>query len=1151
MVFKDKQQLYGNLQKQGGSYNKMEIVEKHLGIFLLIMLLFLSGSKVIAAEITSVVVSDQSNSQQTNLPFTFGHGFKQGDVPANSSLSAKLGSGTSVPLQVDKKATYSDGSLRHAVLTAKLSRLAANADETLTLFTKANGPSTAGISFNTLKASAFDAKVDFVLSWQVPDPAVTNHDLGKTITKSAPYSISAKDVIQNTQTPRVWLSGPLVTEWIIGGPVKETSTGRPHEHLMAYFHIRAYTGANTGTIDRIRVDVVVENNWLYVPNPVNLTYTATISIPGQPMWEYIETIEKKDANGDPIKDSNGDPIIVIKKTIENYHHARWHKRFWWNKTSNVYVKQNAAYLQSTPMVPKYEALTPSEAYLDGLISSVLPGKIGNLRVNMPDTGYSPTIGPIPNWVAAYVITTDRRAYEATLANADAGGSYSAHYRDKNTGYPASIADHPKASTKGNARNIAKPVGKDRYIADTAHMPSIAYVPYLITGDYYYLEELHFWVTYALLNIPPGDANILYRGGAKGYVYSGQARAQAWSLREIARAAFITPDTHPQKQHYNNVINNNMDWYNSKYTNNPTANQLGILVNGDAYSSNYQDRSGIAPWQHDYFTWTIGHLVELGFVGAKTFFPWISKFALQRMTGEPSYCWNAALKYMLLTRNDKTSPTYASMGTVFEKNFPNLVGLTCNSQAMMDALKGTEGVATYTINSMTGRSDSVTSYYKFLQPALAMIVDFAPNKELAKLAWSRHQNNPTPPPMAKRNDTPIYAVVPRSSQVVAQPGDTDGDGLPDQWEKNYFGDLTTSDGWSDGDNDGLKDADELKYQTDPTNDDTDSDGYKDGAEVKWGADPTSGSDTKLQHQPNQPQLADGGAQIPVYGFFFEISNYTDPDSDLLLETQWQISEDDQFTNLVFNRRVKGQNASLVVPPGVLTPNKTYFVRSAYIDETTLQGAWSTPISITTQNSYPNDTDGNIVDDTFQPQFSAIDTVQNQTCTLMDAQSNSPIKLAVSNGSIVCFTSYDTSIIDANSVPYEGLPYGLISFSVNNVNPDSPVIVTVEFPETVDANSAWYQYDMINGLLNKFQTVQYAGNTVMLTLQDAGEGDIDGVSNDAIVSSGGIGGNYTTPTPDTAISNSDTKDSGAGAINFVLWLILLMAISIRYRSKLHDL
>lgn len=47
-------------------------------------------------------------------------------------------------------------------------------------------------------------------------------------------------------------------------------------------------------------------------------------------------------------------------------------------------------------------------------------------------------------------------------------------------------------------------------------------------------------------------------------------------------------------------------------------------------------------------------------------------------------------------------------------------------------------------------------------------------------------------------------------------DTDHDGLPDEWERRYFGDLTTADQTTDFDEDGFPDAVEYRTATQPTN-----------------------------------------------------------------------------------------------------------------------------------------------------------------------------------------------------------------------------------------------------------------------------------------------------------------------------------------------
>ncbi|MFA6306610.1 MAG: hypothetical protein WCV70_02075 [Patescibacteria group bacterium] len=65
-------------------------------------------------------------------------------------------------------------------------------------------------------------------------------------------------------------------------------------------------------------------------------------------------------------------------------------------------------------------------------------------------------------------------------------------------------------------------------------------------------------------------------------------------------------------------------------------------------------------------------------------------------------------------------------------------------------------------------------------------------------------------------------------IVAQPVDSDSDGLTDEEEVG----LGINSNNPDSDSDGLTDREEVKvYKTDPLKADTDGDGFKDGAEVK--------------------------------------------------------------------------------------------------------------------------------------------------------------------------------------------------------------------------------------------------------------------------------------------------------------------------------
>ncbi len=67
-------------------------------------------------------------------------------------------------------------------------------------------------------------------------------------------------------------------------------------------------------------------------------------------------------------------------------------------------------------------------------------------------------------------------------------------------------------------------------------------------------------------------------------------------------------------------------------------------------------------------------------------------------------------------------------------------------------------------------------------------------------------------------------------------DTDGDGIPDQWELGFGLNIYLPDGDLDDDADGLTNFEEFTCGSDPFNSDTDGDGRTDAREVAYGNDP---------------------------------------------------------------------------------------------------------------------------------------------------------------------------------------------------------------------------------------------------------------------------------------------------------------------------
>lgn len=658
------------------------------------------------AYITPVQLASTATAPQVNTPFTFGQVFSQGDVKSTESIVAKTASGTSLPVQMDVKARHADGSVRHAIITAVLPSSMPKQIQTIYLAKGAATAASAGMAPTQLLNAGFSSSVNATLDGKV-------------------YSASA-DALLKAGSHTSWLAGSLVNEWLVSAPLK-TASGEAHPHLSARFAIRAY-----GT-SAARVDVTIENTWAFEAAPQNFTYDAQVLVGGEP--------------------------VFTKAGLTHYHHARWRETFWWGNAPQLDVRHNAAYMIATKALPNYELLTIGETTLDAMSKRWLASKNGPMESGlaqpyMPATGGRIDLGLLPRWGAMYLVSMDQRMKAATLGMSEQAGSWSSHYRNKTTGRPITLAEYPYMTRLGNPGDTYNPLTKLKeafpdcpatkcaspLAADMSHQPSFAYLPYLVTGDYYHLEELQFWANFNTFSSNPG-----YREAGKGLLKSDQVRGQGWSLRTLAQAAYITPDADPQKANFNTILNHNIDWYHANYSNNPAANNLGVLTNG--YAIVYNSSTGLAPWQDDYFTAAVGVTVELGYSKAAPLLTWKSKFPVDRMTGN-GYCWIFGGIYNLKVRDSSTSPLYTTIGQAYTNSVAAAhLTQTCNSTAMATTL----GMK---VGQMTGYANDPQGYPSYMQPALAYSVGANPG---GAAAWKQFISRTVKPDYSTG---PEFNVVPR-------------------------------------------------------------------------------------------------------------------------------------------------------------------------------------------------------------------------------------------------------------------------------------------------------------------------------------------------------------------------------------------------------
>ncbi|MDE2226331.1 MAG: hypothetical protein KGJ46_13760, partial [Xanthomonadaceae bacterium] len=456
----------------------------------------------------------------------------------------------------------------------------------------------APVSLSQLLATGYDASVSV--------------NLGGTT-----YSVNARGLLQAADLSgacapwnpscNVWLSGPLASEWVVNGPMT-SSAGSAYPNLRIYFAVRAYAGSTPGTVASVRTDIILENTDAFAPQ-------------AQP--QYTATLTSGSAS-------------YTSPALTQYTATRWHHVLWWNNAEpQVYLQQDTQYIQNSMAVSRYMSLQPDESFLAGLRQSCAPLDNCDQTQAMGTTGAQAAIGPLPRWTSVYIVYPDVRAYNWMLANTDALGAYSIHYRDAATSWPISIQRHPNVTIAnwswsnafGNAQTKADLLPNcvnnalvtncttswygtgNPYTWDESHQPAESYVPYMVTGDWYYMSELAFGASQNEI-----WANESYRGFSKGLIdpTHSQVRGKAWVLRNMANAAWLLPDNYPLKAEFNADVENSLADWNAKYTNNPNANSLGLMDTGtNPYSLNGGHQNAIAPWQHDFLTWSAGHAAELG------------------------------------------------------------------------------------------------------------------------------------------------------------------------------------------------------------------------------------------------------------------------------------------------------------------------------------------------------------------------------------------------------------------------------------------------------------------------------------------------------------------------------------------------------------
>jgi hypothetical protein len=483
-----------------------------------------------------------------------------GQVVPQGLATTGLQLGT-LPTQTDIKTTWPDGSIRFAVVTAQI-------------------PSTGNYALTQ------GAQTTAGFTPQVP-PALVRFTLsdGTVYTAALPAAPSSD----------TWLSGPLVREWRTVITPINVATGEAHPFLRVLFDTRSYNDGKS------RVDVTVEN---------------TLDQVGATKVDYSVDI------------LSGTQTLYHHDTLTHWYLTRWRKAFDLNGLTEAQVTPDLEPVFQASALPRFLSWVQNVISQPTGSTFDIEQRGGLTYDDMSATGGRAEIAPYPDWTALYLIFKDPIQRQFVNANGDLSGSQPIHIRNPD-GSLLSLDARPKywmdarwypwndgpASTAwlSDSAVVTGPLRPD-----LAHQPSLAYVPYLLTGDRYYADEMSFWASFNLIGTYPGSGTYPndQRQGFNLFP-TNQVRGAAWGLRNLVDAAAYLPDSDPMHAYFTRKVQQNLAYADTyaDTTHTPLGTYFDSLYTGPApedwgSTGLFIDR----PWMNLYVAWSLDHARKQSFTG---------------------------------------------------------------------------------------------------------------------------------------------------------------------------------------------------------------------------------------------------------------------------------------------------------------------------------------------------------------------------------------------------------------------------------------------------------------------------------------------------------------------------------------------------------
>ena len=342
-----------------------------------------------------------------------------------------------------------------------------------------------------------------------------------------------------------------------------------------------------------------------------------------------------------------------------------------------------------------------------------PFTMPEFNKGMGTSGERDSIGVVTTWTAHCLLGAGIDEQDLIDLAADYSASPVHHFR------PASGEMLDITKPENSYRTFhSNSKGKDHWIAtasvdwkdyptfikfDSSHMPSLFYVPYILTGDPFWLEELQYVTSQHMLN--SSWARRVNESGQVLSIVKSQLRGFAWAYRDVMHAHALTPDNAPDwlfsRAYYDRLLDDVLIELTA-IMNDPGTDIEAVLR--QRYNIMWASSGKIVPiWQNDFnlAVWGLG--VRAGYEQFRPWFEWLLVSANERTKDNgwdrrvPSF-YNADVRKMDFT----SAQDWPSLFPVYQKAYPDRFKTPINKwpeDSYWETRKQYSGYADYTYGGL--------------------------------------------------------------------------------------------------------------------------------------------------------------------------------------------------------------------------------------------------------------------------------------------------------------------------------------------------------------------------------------------------------------------------------------------------------------------